>query len=223
MRCSVAYPTRYGRKLGRPVADPALSVLFPGGVSYYADASLDKQPARMDLLAELLHSRIHPRLLLEQVKVHARDIRAAAKELRTAVDAVPGPNERVELLQRVRRALATVAHAESDQPQAPVQERALLTSRHSRRDSGSAILGENFGSGPAAPAASPASGSTTASDRWRTRDRGFRRLHACRRRIPRSDGHRHLCWPADRAPGSAVYRVESASGRSVQLVYGSVR
>ena len=100
------------KEIGRPVADPALSVLFPGGVSYYADASLDKQPARMDLLAELLHSRIHPRLLLEQVKVHARDIRAAAKELRTAVDAVPGPNERVELLQRVRRALATVAHAD---------------------------------------------------------------------------------------------------------------
>jgi hypothetical protein len=59
-----------------------------------------------------LDSRIHPRLPPEQAKVHAKEIRASAKDLRAAVDTLAGPNERVELLQRVRRALATVAHAD---------------------------------------------------------------------------------------------------------------
>ncbi len=99
-------------EVGRPAADPALSVLFPGGIAYYADASVEKQPGRMDLLAELLESRIHPRLSPAQVKAHAAEIRAAAKQLRAAVDALAGPNERVDLLQRVRRALASVAHAD---------------------------------------------------------------------------------------------------------------
>ena len=99
-------------EVGRPAADPALSVLFPGGVAYYADASVDKQPGRMDLLAELLESRIHPRLPPEQAEGHAKEIRDSAKQLRAAVDALATPSERVDLLQRVRRALATVAHAD---------------------------------------------------------------------------------------------------------------
>lgn len=98
--------------VGRPASDPALSVLFPGGIAYYADAVVEKQPGRMELLAELLESRIHPRLAPDQAQAHAKDIRASAKQLRAAVDALAAPSERVELLQRVRRALATVAHAD---------------------------------------------------------------------------------------------------------------
>ena len=55
---------------------------------------------------------VHPRLAPEQVKAHAKEIRASAKQLRTAVDAVSAPSERVDLLERVRRALASVAHTE---------------------------------------------------------------------------------------------------------------
>jgi hypothetical protein len=99
-------------EVGRPASDTALSVLFPGGIAYYADGSVDKQPGRMDLLVELLESRVHPRLSPDQVKTHAKEIRASAKQLRAAVDAVEGPNERVDLLQRVRRALASVAQSE---------------------------------------------------------------------------------------------------------------
>ena len=55
---------------------------------------------------------MHPRLAPELVKAHAKEIRASAKQLRASVDAVTAPSERVDLLERVRRALATVAHAE---------------------------------------------------------------------------------------------------------------
>ena len=99
-------------EVGRPASDAALSVLFPGGIAYYADGSVEKQPGRMDLLVELLESRVHPRLAPDQVKAHVKEIRASSRQLRVAVDAVSGPSERVELLERVRRALATVAHAD---------------------------------------------------------------------------------------------------------------
>ena len=60
-------------EVGRPASDPALSVLFPGGVAYYADGSVAQQPSRMELLAELLESRVHPRLAPELVKAHAKE------------------------------------------------------------------------------------------------------------------------------------------------------
>jgi hypothetical protein len=148
-------------EVGRPAADPALAVLFPGGVAYYADASVDKQPARMDLLAELLESRIHPRLSPEQVKAHAKDIRASANELRTAVDAVAGPNERVDLLQRVRRALATVAHADLTS-----LKRLYKNAHFSQADIHGVIpdrpaAAKKAGTGPADPGTSAPPGSAT--------------------------------------------------------------
>ncbi len=150
-------------EVGRPAADPALAVLFPGGVAYYADARLDKQPARMDLLAELLESRIHPRLSPDQVKAHANDIRAAANELRASVDAVAGPNERVELLQRVRRALATVAHADLTS-----LKRLYKNAHFSQSDIHGVIPDrpastKKSGMAPAVPAPSQGSGSSTPS------------------------------------------------------------
>lgn len=150
-------------EVGRPAADPALSVLFPGGIAYYSDGSVDKQPARMDLLAELLESRIHPRLSPEQVKAHAKDIRAASNELRGAVDAVAAPNERVELLQRVRRALATVAHADL------TSLKRLYKNEHFSQSDIHGVIpdrpvsAKKSGATPAAPATGPGSGSTTPS------------------------------------------------------------
>ena len=38
-------------EVGRPAADPALTVLFPGGIAYYADGNVEDQPDRMELLA----------------------------------------------------------------------------------------------------------------------------------------------------------------------------
>jgi hypothetical protein len=99
-------------EVGRPASDPAFSVLFPGGIAYYADGKVEDQPDRMDLLAELLESNIHPRLSPAQVKGHTRDVRAGAKQLRAAVEAARAPSGRMELLERVRRAVAMVAQAE---------------------------------------------------------------------------------------------------------------
>ena len=150
-------------EVGRPAADPALAVLFPGGIAYYADASVDKQPARMDLLAELLESRIHPRLSPEQVKAHAKDIRASANELRAAVDAVAAPNERVELLERVRRALATVAHADL------TSLKRLYKNEHFSQSDIHGVIpdrpasGKKSGATPPGPATGSGPGSTTPS------------------------------------------------------------
>jgi hypothetical protein len=66
----------------------------------------------MDLLAELLEAGLHPRLPLAQAKAHAKEIRAASKTLRATVDLAEPARVRLELLDRVRRALATGAQVE---------------------------------------------------------------------------------------------------------------
>jgi hypothetical protein len=99
-------------EVGRPASDPALSILFPGGIAYYAGGDVEGQPDRMDLLAELLDASLHPRLPAAQAKAHAKDVRANAKVLRAAVDLARPARARVELLDRVRRAIATSAQVE---------------------------------------------------------------------------------------------------------------
>jgi hypothetical protein len=99
-------------EVGRPASDPALATLFPGGIAYYADGDVEGQPDRMDLLAELLDSDVHPRLGAAAAKGHAREIRAGAKTLRAAVEAARAPRARVALLERVRRAIAVTAQVE---------------------------------------------------------------------------------------------------------------
>lgn len=99
-------------EVGRPASDPALSILFPNGIAYYAEGVEQAQPGRMDLLAELLEANLHPRLPPEKAKAHAEAIRASAKALSDAVTAAAEPTARVELLTRIRRALASNAQAE---------------------------------------------------------------------------------------------------------------
>jgi hypothetical protein len=99
-------------EVGRPATDPALSILFPNGIAYYAEGSEQAQPARMDLLAELLEASLHPHLPADTAKAHAQAIRASATSLREAVDAAAEPSARVELLTRIRRALASNAQTE---------------------------------------------------------------------------------------------------------------
>ena len=98
--------------VGRPANDPALSLLFPGGVAYYADGEDDEQPDRMDLLAELLEAGVHPRLDRAVAGERAKAIRTEAALLRTAHDASRGPRLRMRLLERVRTALGRAAQME---------------------------------------------------------------------------------------------------------------
>lgn len=96
-------------EVGRPAADPALATLFPGGVSYYAGGEVEGQSDRMELLAALLESNVHPRLAPATATSLAKRIYASAAALRSAVNAARSPNARLGLLQRVRRAIAATA------------------------------------------------------------------------------------------------------------------
>ncbi len=98
--------------VGRPQSDPALSILFPGGIAYYADGEVDVQPERMEILAELLESGVHPRVIPESARRYARTVREAAAPLRDAVEAARTPKTRVEVLGRVKTAVARAAQIE---------------------------------------------------------------------------------------------------------------
>lgn len=95
--------------VGRPGADPALDILFPGGVSYYASGSTAEQPVRMGLLADLLESGIHPRLEAARASAFATEIRDAATALEERVDAARPLVVRVKLSERVQSAVARSA------------------------------------------------------------------------------------------------------------------
>lgn len=99
-------------EVGRPANDPALSILFPGGIAYYANGDTAGQPDRMDLLAELLESGLHPRLSAERAKAHAQEVRSCAESFRTLIDGAARPNARLDMLTRVTRALASSGQAE---------------------------------------------------------------------------------------------------------------
>lgn len=97
--------------LGRPGNDPALDILFPGGVSYYTDGDVTEQPGRMLLLAELLESGIHPRLEAARAHAFAAELRSSAAELQTHVSASLPIRLRVQLTEKMHFATARAAHA----------------------------------------------------------------------------------------------------------------
>jgi hypothetical protein len=92
--------------LGRPAFDAAFDLLFPGGLGYYADGSTDEQPERMDLLAELLRSGVHPRLPAQVGTQLAAQVSDAAISLRSKVEAARPASARVQLLSRMYTAIA---------------------------------------------------------------------------------------------------------------------
>jgi hypothetical protein len=96
-------------EVGRPASDAALSLLFPGGIAYYADGKQEEQPDRMELLVELLEAGIHPRLPSDKARTYAQAISDAAAALRGAYDAARLPLIQAKQLDQVRRALATTA------------------------------------------------------------------------------------------------------------------
>src|SRR5262245_32985264 len=93
-------------QLGRPSFDPHLSILFPGGIAYYADGRHEDQPDRMDLLVELLEAGIHPKLPKRLAEENARKVAAEAEAYRAKVEAARAPKARVELLRQVKAAVA---------------------------------------------------------------------------------------------------------------------
>ncbi len=92
--------------IGRPASDPIYDTLFPSGITFYTAGPDDVQPARMELLADLLEAKLHPKLETKQVKVYAAELRAAAQTLEAAVDAARKPRAQVELYSRMRTAAA---------------------------------------------------------------------------------------------------------------------
>jgi len=98
--------------VGRPAADPALSLLFPEGYAYYAEGSTAEQPDRMELLAKLLESGVHPKLDAAKAAAAAGEVRAEAVALTAALDNARVPCATLALLERMRSALARSAQME---------------------------------------------------------------------------------------------------------------
>lgn len=97
--------------VGRPRYDPGLSLIFPGGASYYADGDVDEQPLRMELLARLFEKGLHPKLSQAQGQAKAAAVRAAAAPLKAAVEAAGLAAGQVKLLEKVWQAVAKSCHA----------------------------------------------------------------------------------------------------------------
>jgi hypothetical protein len=98
--------------VGRPANDRVLSLIFPGGADYYTDGDTSEQPDRMELLAQLLERKIHPKLTQEQAAGYAVRIRAGAKALSDDLTAARLPAARVKLLERIRTTLGRSAQFE---------------------------------------------------------------------------------------------------------------
>ena len=92
--------------LGRPASDPAYDTMFPSGITFYTDGPDDVQPARMELLAELLEAKLHPKLEAKKAKQYAAELREAAQALETAVDAARKPRAQLEMYSRMKTAAA---------------------------------------------------------------------------------------------------------------------
>jgi hypothetical protein len=98
--------------VGRPAYDRALTLIFPGGATYYTDGNVDTQPGRMELLAQLLERGIHPKLTKAQAQAAADKIRAGAAMLQAAINAARMPANQCSLLDRIRTATGRVVQFE---------------------------------------------------------------------------------------------------------------
>jgi hypothetical protein len=92
--------------LGRPSADPFYDLLFPGGISVYTDGPDEEQPARMELLASLLETHIHPRLDKEFAAHSAAELRKMASKYQAALDAARPLRLQIQIYTKTRMILA---------------------------------------------------------------------------------------------------------------------
>ena len=98
--------------VGRPANDPYYSLLFPGGYGRYADGHVNEQPARMALLVELLRRGVHPLLSADVAEPCAQAVETAASALREKVEAAGVLSAKLEMLGRMRDAVARAAQME---------------------------------------------------------------------------------------------------------------
>ncbi|MFO0575381.1 MAG: hypothetical protein U1A78_15420 [Polyangia bacterium] len=96
--------------VGRPMRDPQYDLLFPGGITFYTDGEDAEQPARMELLAELIESGVHARLDAAKAKDYAKQIRDEAVAFEAAVDAARKPRAYAAMYERMRIAAIRSAH-----------------------------------------------------------------------------------------------------------------
>lgn len=93
--------------VGRPAHDPQYELMFPSGIAFYTEARDDEQPARMALLADLIDSGIHPTLDPKKAKGYASEIRRAAAEFESVVDAARKPRAEVAMYERMQTVVAS--------------------------------------------------------------------------------------------------------------------
>lgn len=98
--------------IGRPAQDPALSLIFPGGISIYTDGPDEEQPYRMQLLAELLLLGLHPLIPPDTAKQHADKIAATAREYEALADKKAAAERTRDMLGRIRTAVARSSQRE---------------------------------------------------------------------------------------------------------------
>jgi hypothetical protein len=98
--------------IGRPARDPAMSVLFPGGISYYVKNHHDEQPQRLQLLADLLEADTHPNLDPTVAKTAADALRAEIAPLQAAQEAARQARAQARLAARTTVALARTGQRE---------------------------------------------------------------------------------------------------------------
>jgi hypothetical protein len=96
--------------VGRPApgSDPALAVIFPGGIAYYAEGDVEGQPDRMEVLSQLLTAGMHPKLAADKAKEVAKRVMDAAEALRAKVEAARKPLAKLGVLERIYTSVARV-------------------------------------------------------------------------------------------------------------------
>ena len=92
--------------IGRPGSDVIYELKFPGGIRSIVDGPVDEQPYRMELLAELFEAKLHPKLPADKATAYATAIRQSATRLEERVDAARPLKARLEMLERMQRAIA---------------------------------------------------------------------------------------------------------------------
>ena len=97
--------------VGRPASDAALDLIFPGGASAYTEGDTTEQPDRMDLLADLLASGIHPRLDRDKGQAFALEIRECAAALRAKAEVVRPLRVRIAMATKMQQAIARASQA----------------------------------------------------------------------------------------------------------------
>jgi hypothetical protein len=98
--------------LGRPANDTAYALIWPGGYSTYADGSDEEQPHRMNLLAELLGSGLHPQLDPKWTQTTVDEVKARAAGYTLKLEPTLAARAKEKLLAKMRGVLSRAMQME---------------------------------------------------------------------------------------------------------------